>query len=379
MKLRQTPEDFIVQEISNLNITKEKQDYKIFEVKKRGIESFNLFRTIASENKFQAKDIGFAGLKDKHAVTTQYISIPSKYDLKEYNDDNLKIRFIGYSKNPIELGDLIGNRFKITVRGIQPKDLKGIFKRANSISEIGVPNYFDSQRFGSVINNRFIAKCLIKKDYETAVKIFLTSSTNFESKQIKDDKKYIKENWYNLENIKVTTNHLNRIIKRYKETKSWIEAYKEIMPNLRQIIASAYQSYIWNECIKLLLKNKLQSNLYDLEYSVGKLTFYDSIQQNKIPKTFNTVSPKMELEGIEKEIIKSILQKEKIALEDFDIKETGNFFKTSARKIISYPKKFKLSKELPDELNKSQYKLILEFELSKGSYATIIIKRIFEK
>ena len=84
-----------------------------------------------------------------------------------------KITFLGYADKALELGDLTGNRFDITIRNIRKGELDGIKQKAKNISLIGVPNYFDSQRFGSVIGNEFIAKHLIKRNYEKAVKIYL--------------------------------------------------------------------------------------------------------------------------------------------------------------------------------------------------------------
>ena len=65
--------------------------------------------------------------------------------------------------------------------------------------------------------------------------------------------------------------------------------------------------------------------------------------------------------------------------EEFKIKEeTGNFFKTQARALLVKPAKFQMSKAEPDELNEERLKVKLSFVLLKGSYATILIKRLFE-
>ncbi len=386
MKLKQLPEDFKVEEISNINISKEKKGYKIYLLEKSGIETFSLLTYLSKKNKIPVKDFGIAGLKDKHAVTKQYFTIPSQYEITALNENNLKITFLGYSDKALKLGDLMGNRFDITVRNIRKGELDGIKQKAKNIGFIGVPNYFDSQRFGSVINNKFIAKFLLKKDYEAAVKVYLTEFTKHESSKFKREKKLIAENWNNISSIKVKNPSLARVINEYKKTKSWLEAYKKIPSNLREIMISAYQSYLWNACIKELLRRTVnKKSLYSISYNIGTLLFYKNLSEEeikKIPLSFKTISEDIKPSNAEKGIISKVLFKEGLSIQDFGVKKnTGNFFKVHERKVMLKPENFSISEPQIDEINdrgrKNTFKIKLSFSLPKGSYATIITKRIF--
>src|SRR4030042_5884330 len=298
------------------------------------------------------------------------------------------MQYISWKNNKkIKTGDLKGNRFTITVRNIQKGDTPGFYSRAKTIPEIGVPNYFDSQRFGSVIHNEFIAKYLIQKNYEQAVKIFLTKYLKSERRKIKDEKKKILANWKNLELMKVNNKIFKSVINEYIKTKSWVDAYKKIPPNLREMFVNAYQSYLWNECVKESLKKIVgKERLYNINYNIGNLLFYNKlidVEIKKIPLTFQTISPTMKFSSeFEEDIIKNILLKENIGLENLDIeKVTGNFFKSRKRELILKPQEFTISDFEMDEINdkgkKKIYKIILSFILLKGSYATIVTKRIF--
>ncbi len=387
MKLKQLPEDFIVEEIPNFKISQNKDRYQVFLMEKRELDTFDAIKIISKELKIPLPKIGFAGLKDKHGITRQYISIPVEQHIENKDMRNIKLEFVGYHNKRIETGDLKGNKFTITVRNIQKGDTPGIYSRAETIQNIGVPNYFDSQRFGSVIHNEFIAKYLIQKNYEKAVKIFLTKYTKKERKKTKDEKREILANWKNLESLNIKNKFFSDIISEYVKTKSWLVAYKKIPSNLREMFVNAYQSYMWNECVKESLKKIIgKERLYDIDYNIGSLVFYKKIidaELKKIPATFQTISSSIEfLSDFEKEIIKSVLSKEKIGLMDLDIKEeTGNFFKTRERDVILKPDEFKISEieidEVNDRENKNNYKIILSFILPKGSYATIITKRLF--
>ena len=386
MKLKQLPEDFKVEEISDTIISKEKKDYKVYSLEKKGMETFSLLAYLSKKNKIPIRDLGIAGLKDRHAVTKQRFSIPSKYEIKTLNQDNFKMSFLGFSDKAIELGDLIGNRFDIIVRSIRKGDLDGIRQKAEGIGIVGVPNYFDSQRFGSVINNKFVAKFLLKKDYESAVRIYLTEFTKHESGKSKREKKLIAENWSNILSFNAKNPPLAKVINEYKKTGSWLEAYKKIPPNLREIMVSAYQSYLWNECIKELLRRTInKKSLYSIKYGIGALLFYKRSKEEemkKLPLTFKTISEEINPSSLEKEIIGKVLSREGMAIQDFNIKkETGNFFKVHERNVMLKPENFNISEPQIDEINdkgrKNTFKIKLSFSLPKGSYATIVTKRIF--
>jgi tRNA pseudouridine13 synthase len=375
MKLRQKPEDFVVEEINEFNIS-DKGKYKLFLLEKKCIETFSLLGYLSKKNKIPISEFGIAGLKDKHAVTKQYMTVPAKYDIKTMQEQNFKITFLGFVDEQIKSGDLKGNRFIITARDVRKGDVTGIYNRANAIPD-GMPNYYDSQRFGSAIGKEFIAKHILQKDYEMAVKIYLTKYTKFESKRIKDEKRRILANWDNLSGIEIGNKTFAKIIGNYLKTKSWLEAYKQIPSNLREMFVSAYQSYLWNECIKQLLKKFAGKQLYPIEYAAGSLLFYKRLDA-KIPSSFKTISEDTPASGIEKEIIENVLEKEGITLNDFkNIRITGNFFKTHEREVIVKPSDFKISEPAADELNKNRLKIVLSFGLPKASYATIITKKIF--
>jgi len=387
MKLKQTPYDFIVEEIPNIDIFKEKKEHAIFILEKQEMDTFEALRLISNNLLISLFEIGYAGLKDKHGLTKQYISIPTKYNITSKKIEKIKLEFVGYYNKKIKIGDLNGNRFTITVRNIQKGDTPGIYSRAKTISEIGVPNYFDSQRFGSVIHKEFIARYLIQKNYEQAVKIFLTKYLKTERKRIKDEKRKILASWNNFEKIDIKNNVFKSVTNEYKKNKNWLEAYRKIPPNLRELFLNAYQSYLWNECLKEIFKRIVgKERLYHIDYNIGYLIFYKKLidtEIKKIPITFQTISPSMKFSSdFEEEIINYVLSIENINLEDLDIeKETSNFFKTRKREVILKPQEFTISNLELDEINdkgkKKRYKIILSFILPKGSYATIITKRLF--
>ena len=252
-------------------------------MEKTELDTFDAIRLISRKTNIPLFEIGYAGLKDKHAVTKQYISIPSHYQIKFQNTDNLKLFFVGYHNKKIKIGDLAGNKFSIVVRDIRHNKIDNIYDKTKNVSLFGVPNYFDSQRFGSVFNNEFIGKYLVKKNYEAAVKIFFTCYLKSENKNVKNEKRNILKYWSNLENVTVKNKVFAQVIDEYLKTDSWLEAYKKIPANLREMHVNAYQSFLWNECVKEILRVCVNGKkIYSVEYAVGLLYFYKDLTDEEL-------------------------------------------------------------------------------------------------
>ncbi len=402
MKIRQSPEDFIVEEMTSLDLKKDNAAFKIYFLEKHDIETFKLLQLFSENNNLPRKEIAIAGLKDTHALTGQYLSIPSKYNIRSSHPD-AKLTFVGYSESAIKLGDLEGNKFIITARDIDAKEFKKINERYKSILKYGIPNYFDSQRFGSVVlsessneekhrensfrDNSFIIKEIIKGNYEQAVKIFLTTYLESESDMIKKDKIMMHENWKSLHLIvnKIRNKQYQNIVREYLRTKNWIKAYNIVNPSLRELYVSVYQSYLWNECIKKLIRVKVKrGKIFKVKYNIGELLFYEDLsesEKSEIPEKFQTISERLKTKEYEKEIISKILECEKLELKDFSNirKKTRNFFKTHERSTLIHPENFKIHDPERDEFNRGKYKIKIEFYLPKGSYATVVIKGLFRE
>jgi len=96
-------------------------------------------------------DVGYAGLKDRHAVTRQWFSIQlPKSDTGQadrWGDEQWRVLRVTKARRKIRRGGLRGNRFTITVRGLRG-DLAALEDRLGRIADRGVPNYFGEQRFG---------------------------------------------------------------------------------------------------------------------------------------------------------------------------------------------------------------------------------------
>src|SRR3989344_9151480 len=258
-KIKDKPEDFIVKEITNVKLGN--GDYSVFLLNKKDYTTIKAIQKIAERLNIKLKRIGFAGTKDKKAVTEQYISI-FKTNIKDLILKDIKLKYIGKSEKPISLGDLEGNEFRIIIRDINKRDINNF---ENNLNKIEIPNYFGEQRFSK--NNKEIGENIVKDDYKKSISFI-----------IKDDKEY--------------GDKIKDYLKKNKN--NYIGALRLIPIKILRLYVHSYQSYLWN----LAAKECLKSNA----------------DKKKIPVIgFGTEIKDMNI----KKMIDKIMEKEKINFRDF--------------------------------------------------------------
>lgn len=145
----QNEKDFIVDEIPHTKF-KGKGNFLILHVKKVEMTTWDMIAAFAQFLNIPAEKIGYAGLKDKHATTTQYLSVEVKFEsaLKKFRHPQIKILSTTQHTHSIRMGDLAGNRFHINLYGVSNIEAGQIEKLARKSEQQGLPNYFGYQRFG---------------------------------------------------------------------------------------------------------------------------------------------------------------------------------------------------------------------------------------
>jgi len=304
--IKSAPEDFYVKEIIELK-TQEKGSYAYYWLKKANLSTIEAVDIISKKLGIPKKFFNFAGTKDKIAITEQAISIKGGAK-KDYDFGNIQLTFIGYSGEPINLGTNSGNYFEIILR-----DAEKIPKKRNWMI-----NYFDDQRFSD--KNVDVGRAIIKKDFKTAAEL------------LKDE-----------------------II---VEGNDFVGALRQADKKIVKFYINAYQSYLWNKAVSILLNSEKK-----ISYSCGKLSV-----PGKKPKQFNY--PIIGF-GTDESKVKEILAEEKITTRDFVIKQIPELSSEGTeREVVVEIKDLKI-----EDLSNKTIKLC--FSLPKGSYATMLVKELF--
>lgn len=154
-EFRTKEDDFFVSEMTNRKLH-ESGPHMYLHIEKRGANTQWLARQLANHAKLDLKDIGYAGLKDRHAVTRQWFSLPIKNSEPDLSHLFAKEEFTllakGYYGVKLKRGALGGNAFRLVLRNVKGDSAK-INQRLELIRNQGVPNYFGEQRFGHDFEN----------------------------------------------------------------------------------------------------------------------------------------------------------------------------------------------------------------------------------
>lgn len=386
MKIKQKPEDFSVKESYRFDEVPGGR-FRVYLMDKQKLSTFDAVDRIRDRFGLRPGAVSFCGLKDKQGRTEQLIAVESKdVDLQ---DPDLRLKFLGYTDKPLSAANTTSNRFSVTVRALEDEDLARLNLSAAEVARLGVVNYFDSQRFGSLKHGQgFIAKDLLRGDFEAALKNHLAKPSPLDRSDDAKVKAFWREHWgdWNRHVPFPAAHKYDRILRSLREKPhDFVRAFLQIDASYRALLIFTYQSYLWNEGVRRLLQLLLpREHLFPLPYQAGTVLFHRDADPQTLAylreATFPLLAPNSTFKDDKvREAAEWVLAKEKLSLSDLRIAESPKllFFKHEERSVIAWPHKLVLGRWMPDEVNRGQKKLNVAFTLPPGSYATLVIKRLF--
>ena len=327
-QIKQLPEDFIVKEISGINLENNGQ-YSYFILKKANHTTVGALEILSKKFRIPLKHFGFAGNKDKNAVTEQKISVfRGSKSFENVGFNNIELKYLGSGKNPISLGGLEGNEFIITIRNLDDNHIKKIKILQNK--KLKIPNLYGPQRFSK--NNHLVGKAIIKRDFKKAAGFILENSGIIEDK---------------------IQNYLT------KNKNNYIEALRLIPLKTRRLFVHSYQSFLFNKIVEKFLKSDKLKNI-----KIQVIGFGFELGNIKNPQLKN--------------ILKKILEEEKINPRDFIINQMPELTSEGDFRDLFFNMKFKILEIGKDELNQNKQKIIINFSLPKSCYATVALEFLFQ-
>jgi tRNA pseudouridine13 synthase len=253
-RLREIAEDFVVDEVLD-DIGKE-GPFLICRLTKRDWDQQRAIREIGKRLGISYKRIGFAGTKDKHAVTSQFISIQviSEEDLQRVDLRDIRLEAAGRAHSPITLGSHTANRFSITIRDAAAPDLVSIVEGVTGVCRTAVPNYFGIQRFGVIRPlTHIVGRFILRQDYENAVLSYTGEAFPGEPDEVRmarsayqetrDARAALREFPLPLSYERSLLHHLAVHPGDYRG------ALAVLPPKLLSMFISAYQSYLFNRAL----------------------------------------------------------------------------------------------------------------------------------
>ncbi|WP_257446229.1 tRNA pseudouridine(13) synthase TruD [Archangium lipolyticum] len=386
MRIKQRPEDFSVKESYRFDEVPSGR-YRVYLMDKQKLSTFDAADRIRDAFGLKPGSISYCGLKDKQGRTEQLIAVDgADVDMQE---PDLRLKYLGRSDKPLSAANITSNRFAVTVRSLSETSVGFLNVAAAEVNRLGVVNYFDSQRFGSLKHGQgFIAKDLIRGDFEAALRNYLAKPSELDRTEDAKVKSFWRDNWGRWD-ARVPfegSKKYHRILKSLREHPGdYLRAFLQIDASYRAMLLFTYQSYLWNEGVRRYLQLLLpREHLFPLKYQAGTLLFYRDADPEVLrvlrESTFPLLAPDTRIEDPKvKEAVDWVLGREKLSLEDLRIKEAPRmlYFKHEERPTVVLPHKLVIGRVQNDELNRGEYKVNIAFTLPPGAYATLVIKRLF--
>lgn len=402
--IRNRYEDFYVEEIPKSLPTGEGPNIWIW-IEKVGRTTLDVLLDISRDLHISRKRMGFAGMKDKKAVTRQWICI-SNMDSKEQFEQvesiqnqihNTQFLKIIRSQKKLRMGQLNGNKFKILIRDIEnPKGSAIIANNVlKSLEKTGVPNYFGWQRFGKPrTNTHLVGKALVENNLKEAVRLYIGNPYPEEGDEAKiarstyDDNQIAKSLELMPSSMRYEKMMLKELIKeeRKKEKdnlddESYKKAIHSLPKPLQRMFVHAFQSYLFNEAISKRVAMGIN------EYVEGDIIMdnEENLLHDKSPEELNELivnfqaNPTSPLYGTKVPLAKedvgkmeqSVLDSHNLKKEDFECPKTPRLGSYGLRRAT----RFKIwdTKATPTDEG-----ICTEFSINKGSYATAVLREIMK-
>ncbi|MBX7097554.1 MAG: tRNA pseudouridine(13) synthase TruD [Myxococcaceae bacterium] len=386
MRLKQKPEDFSVKESFRFDQVDD-GDYRVYLMDKQKLSTFEALAKIREKFGLKPDAISYCGLKDKQGRTEQLIAVHG-HDVA-WQDELMRLKLLGYTDAPLSARNITSNRFSVTARAVKEAELPSLTIAAAEVERLGVVNYFDSQRFGSLKHGQgFIAKDLLRGDFEAAMRNMLAVPSELDRSEDAKVKQFWKDNWgdWGAHCPYAGNRKYYRVLKALRDDPTdYLGAFMQFDQAYRAMQLFTFQSYLWNEGVRRLLQLCLpRESLFVMPYQAGSVLFHreasgevlDFLRQAQFPllgpdSTFD--DPRIQ------EAALWALGKEKLRLDQLVVPGAQGrlFFKHEPRPVLVNPAKLVLGKPRPDELNKGLLKVNIAFTLPPGSYATLVVKRLF--
>jgi tRNA pseudouridine13 synthase len=150
-------------------------DHTLVHIEKSGISTFEALRRIARELKFSERDVGYAGLKDARGVTCQWLSFEhtNPEHFLGLSIPKIKVLEVTRHGNKLKRGHLAANRFEVTLRGVEPADVPHARAALELLARRGVPNWYDTQRFGRRGENPAAGLAILRGDMPEYFRVLL--------------------------------------------------------------------------------------------------------------------------------------------------------------------------------------------------------------
>ena len=365
-KLRRHIEDFVVEELPRAFPHCESGEYVHFTLEKTNWETTAAVGEIAKSLGISPTRFGYAGNKDKRALTRQRVGAwhVKQSRLKQIRINGIRLSDAVVTDSRLCIGDLEGNRFSIVVRNPDPPSgqlCETLRETREQMDAHGIPNYYGYQRFGTIRpNSHIVGQRLVEGDMEGAVMSYLGNPSPAEREDAKHARQYVEETRDYSGALKLYPKRLRyeRLMLEHliKNCSDYVGAIRTLPRNIGRLLVQSYQSHIFNRSLSAIIKAG-----FDIENSILPLIGF----RTRIG------------DGPEHEIVKAILESEGVSHRDFYVRAIPELSSEGAMRTASLRTEICFTiQEMNSETKENAVNF--EFSLPPACYATIVLREFMK-
>ncbi|MEW6072524.1 MAG: tRNA pseudouridine(13) synthase TruD [Planctomycetota bacterium] len=389
MRIKQRVGDFRVRELLVDGCLLAQGEHRVYRVTKRKLTTPEAARILAAEAGVDVGEVEFAGLKDRQAITIQHMSVAGGRDVRMQSPE-LKIDTAGFAAASLTAESSRGNAFELTVRALRRDELVLLRRSLPIVREHGLVNYFDDQRFGNLKHGQgWIAAALMRGRHEEALRTLLSARSPHDDPRrarFKDEIVRAWGDWRACRDVAGRFGQHHSVFEHLTRTgDDFAGAFYHVATQLRLIHLYAFQSHLWNRAVVELVRDQVPvGERLALASEEGPLVTYAGAPPPdlaaraafRLPGAgFNDVADRVEYD-----LLEDALAREELVPDAFRVEGVPGFqLKGEARPLLVHPRHLRVRPAEEDELNRGHHRVRIRFELPRGAYATLVVKRLFAR
>lgn len=266
-RIRERAEDFVVEEMPQYEPCGQGEHVYLF-LEKRGLSTSQLVHLIAQHFGVRRDAVGYAGMKDKHAVTRQWISVhtpgKSHTDFPMLRNDRVTVMIADMHSNKLRLGHLRGNRFSIKIRGVDATRVLAARRVLHALARDGVPNFAGAQRFGIRQNNHRLGRAMLLGLWQEALDELLGPDPAYPQLNTEAREHYLRGEFGRaLDGFPNACRHERIALRVLEQGAGAKRAISAVEITQRRFWFSALQSHIFNRLLRRRIEEKRFATLID--------------------------------------------------------------------------------------------------------------------
>ncbi len=382
MKVKRLREDFVVREVTQFPLSG--GHFSTYVLEKNGLGTPEAIQEIIKVWNLPRNQISYGGLKDRHAVTSQTITI-FRGPERDITQRSFSLQYLG--KAPREFGakDIAANEFEVTLRGLTADKLAAL-QQAAAGAAAGIPNYFDDQRFGSVgESGEFVGHPWCLGNYERALFLAIAEVNSHDRPREREQKQLLRQHWGDwLECKRILDRSHRRSIVTYlcDHPTDFRRALALVRIDLRSLYVAAFQSQLWNQLVAAWWRKHLPEEQLIKVSGVGsELLFPAQLSQELAATARNLFIPlpsarQKEWDPEIAALLDAVLSHYAMQPHEIRLKyPRDTFFSRGVREVLLVPRNLRWESGRDETSEReNRHKLRLIFALNRGQYATMLVK-----